>query len=341
MPNSEVIYFLKRFFQKLGIFILLCILFIIIYIMRDPYYEFGSHNNDNLKYYFHNPGEIAVKKLENRKSNYNTFIFGSSRSFPIYACYSKYKLFNSQKTIPFNFLNWSENICGIYQKINYLDKNGYTLNHAIILFDNSITFKGNGEINPYDHYKLTGNAKYYDIYKHMTNFFLYSGKKLTQNLRILVGIPQESELGKSDDLSNDLYHTCNRITDQKKFDSLYNIKNHPLNNEINNLYPRSNQLVRNKSQIANKEFNFLRSIKKILQKHHTNYIIVYAPMYNQRKINLKDEKTIESIFGKKNIVDFSGINQITENKHFYSSDIHYYPIVGKMIVDSIAKLKKN
>jgi hypothetical protein len=310
---------------------------VIIYIVKDPYCDFGWKDHYRFNQYFHIPGDMSVKRLENEKRNDNTFIFGSSRAVPLYACYVKYKIFNNSNNVkPFHFSTWSESIGGIYSKMNYLNQRGIVIKNCILLIDNKNTFLNHGKIKQNNHYLLTGKSKSYTIIDHFIHFFYYSGKRLPENIEILFGLKKKNDINFADLETNDLFHTCSLYNRKHVFDTTLFYKSIPINHEKPNFYPINKQDKRTKNQIFINELTYLKKIKNIFIKNKTNYVILIAPMYNQKKFSVKDEKIINAIFDKR-VIDFSGVNSITQNIDNYSSISHYYPYIGKIMIDSLSK----
>ena len=337
-PINDFHFFLLKILKKIGVIFLLFLAFIILYIFRDLYSEFGINKEYRLKYIFHSPAEFSLKRLEHGEKKFNTFIFGSSRSIPLYACYIKHKIFNNDAKIkPFHFVNYCETLNGIYNKIVYLDKKNIRIKNAFILFDHTYTFTNKDENINNDYYLYNKISPWYQIKSHFLSFFYYSGKDLPKNLRILSGLTNYRDYKFSDTNTNDLFHNCSEIIKENKYDTLFFNNSSPVNNEENDLFERKNKKYTLNQQLSLSEIYKLNKIKSILKKHKSKYVVLFAPMYDQCKLNHHDQASINSIFGKQNIIDFSGKNKITENKKFYSSTAHYYPIVGKIMIDSIVK----
>ncbi len=77
----------------------------------------------------------------------------------------------------------------------------------------------------------------------------------------------------------------------------------------------------------------------MLNEDHAQYKIILSPLYSQVKLNEKDIKALCDIFGKENVFDFSGINDITNNMYNYYESYHYRPEVAKLMMDSIYRSK--
>ncbi|WP_162510509.1 hypothetical protein [Treponema endosymbiont of Eucomonympha sp.] len=56
--------------------------------------------------------------------------------------------------------------------------------------------------------------------------------------------------------------------------------------------------------IYSKQQELLEAIKDILDKHQTNFRIIINPLYDQKKLNKKDLKYLQKIFGEQNVFDF-------------------------------------
>lgn len=63
--------------------------------------------------------------------------------------------------------------------------------------------------------------------------------------------------------------------------------------------------------------------------------IIISPDYLQVNINPADVKTLKRFFGKRNVFDFTGINEYTEDIHNYYEPGHYRPALGKRLMEKI------
>jgi hypothetical protein len=60
-----------------------------------------------------------------------------------------------------------------------------------------------------------------------------------------------------------------------------------------------------------------------------------SPLYDQLKLNPQDKEKLDSIFGKHNVFDFSGINEFTKDSLNYYEASHYRPHVAKRLLEII------
>jgi len=154
----------------------------LLYINRDVYEDFGYHKNYSWKYNFQGLGDISTKKLIQSPLPYNSFIFGSSRSAELYACYLNTKIKNS---CFFHYANWFETIGGIYAKLKLLDSLNYQIDNVVIYLDtDGVTFKDDGRISDTEHYLLTNQSPFHYYFTHYKMFF---SSFTMDKLKILLG----------------------------------------------------------------------------------------------------------------------------------------------------------
>jgi hypothetical protein len=332
---------MKRFILKnvvfLGILFIAALPLTLLYINRDVYEDFGYHNNYSWKYNFQGLGDIATKKLLQSPLPYNSFIFGSSRSAYLYACYLNKKIKNS---CFFHYANWFETIGGIYAKLKLLDSLNYKIDNAVIYLDtDGVTFKDDGRISATEHYLLTNQSRANYYFTHYKMFF---SSFTMDKLKILLGIRVSGMVfpnWESDLKTNDHQHICSEsILDgygNTEMDQAYLRKIDSLK-RTGVLFERSslNQPRREKKQISINEEHILLKIRELFKKHGTNYRIVITPLYDQMQFDYADMQILRTIFGN-SIYDFSGVNEITNNEYNYFDGMHFRPCISKQIIDSI------
>ncbi len=306
----------------------------ILYVKRDVYQDFGKHKNYSWKYFFQSLGDISTKKLLQNPPNYNSFIFGSSRSTGLYACYGQEKIKDAKF---FHYANWNETIGGVHAKLKFLDARGYKLDNIFIYIDSDNSFKEDGRGSQHDHYFLTGQNKYIWYFKH---YWGYMSTMDWDKLKILFGFPVSGEIfpnWESDPVTNDHSHICtdsvlkhygNTRTDQAHLELIDSLK------RTGFLYARPAAQSYLAKQISPYEVETLNSIKGILEKHQATYYIIITPLYDQMKFHPADRKILEYVFGS-NLHDFSGINVFTNEPGNYPDRKHFLPYVSKAIMDTV------
>lgn len=326
--------FLKKMSLRLVIFSSPFLLFVFMYVYRDVHCDFGINRSYSVKYWFNAFGDFATKKLEHSdRKDYNTFIFGSSRSVYNFGCYIKERIFgNDAGTITFHYANWSETIGGIHHKLLYLRKRGFRLKNVIIFIDTDLTFKGNGEITDVDHYLLTGKSKVESIAMRFSGFNRLNWKN---KIKILAGQQPEDRLRiphPSDPVSNDFAHYCSGFS----YDDLIaetNRKN-KLRADTDTADPRKGGgEYMPEAQISAAEHSYLIQIKEMLDQ--TNYAVIINPLYHQKKFHPRDLALLTGVFGSR-LLDLSGVNDLTKDHRLYPDKSHFHPALAKRLIDSIA-----
>ncbi|MFB9054506.1 hypothetical protein ACFFVB_15560 [Formosa undariae] len=332
---------MKKFLKSIFIFAIsvMCfsLLFIVPYINADPYFDFFKKNNYSWIYRFQMLGDLSTKKLIHSDSDYNSFIFGSSRTTGVYGCYLEQKIPDSEF---YHFANWSESIGGIYKKIKLIDSLGYSLDNTIIYLDTDYTFEGDGKEHEYDHYLITGENRFSYLHNHFKTY--YENFSLDK-FDILLGnsISGENFPNRdSDPVTNDAYHRCNDITVIKNYAKVK--KDIPYLKKMDSLiesgfmYKREAVQKQQIPQISTIEKKYLEKIAELFKKHNTNYYIVVTPLYDQYKFH-KDDLTILNTIFPDRVFDFSGINSFTIDPYNFPDRKHFQPYISKKILDSIVR----
>ncbi len=332
--------FIKRIISfilpGIGLFGILALL----YFRVDPYADFGVKSNYSWKYYFQQLGDLSTKKLVNSSADYNSFIFGSSRTTGIYACYLQERIPGSRF---FHYAHWGETIGGINQKIKLLDQRGYDLNNVIIYLDTDVSFEGEGKCRPADHYLLTGQKQVKTQLKHFKSFFTNMD---VDQLKILLGMRVSGEVfpnWHSDPETNDPTQVCTDSLLQHYAEVLQtpaHIRSIDSMKQAGFLYERPAQQSYLEPQISPAEKNYLYEIKSTFDQHNTHYYVVITPLYDQHKFALEDLQILRECFGDR-LYDFSGISDISNNLYNYPDRKHFQPYISKMILDSIIPFEGN
>ncbi|MFD1552986.1 hypothetical protein DNU06_11715 [Putridiphycobacter roseus] len=333
---------MTNFIRNILIFIIvptIVLLFIIVpYFIKDPYLDYGKKENYSWTYFFQQLGDISTKKLINSTQEYNSFVFGSSRTTGIYACYLNQSIPNSSF---YHYGNWNETIGGIYNKLQLIDSLGYKIENVLIYLDTDYTFKGEGKSHISDHYLISKQSKFNYLKTHFTSF--YSNLTL-KKLKILYGFKIDGTdfpNWHSDLKTNDPNHNCNDPKTILNY-SLYD-DSEILSAKIDSL--KSSNILFNRQlheeyleeQISDSEKSMLIKIRELLKKHSTNYYFVITPLYDQKKFNISDQIKLVELFGDR-VFDFSGINEYTANEYNYPDGKHFQPYISKCIIDSIIKV---
>lgn len=325
----------KKFFSKLILFGSPLILLVLGYLIFDPFqvlYTYESYP-DNYKKSL-NRDRISTQMYLNGKDkfNYQSFIFGSSRSSVFYT--KDWTPYINDPT-PFHFDASCETISGIANKMKFIEKNGSKLKNALIVLDiGSFDYEQDtlGSIFVQDH-RATELSwyKYHLIFlnSYFSNgFFLrYYDQKIFGKFRPYMNGFLEHRNITYTPVNNDFIFTSYEDEIKKLGEEKY--FSQPL------FYERDSVEKMNKPIIKEYQLKFLEEIKTVLKRQNTNYRVIIGPLYNQLKFNPKDIGILHKYFGKDNVYDFSGVNQFTKDKRNYYEIYHYRPNVARAILKKI------
>lgn len=285
-----------------------------------------------------NRENIALQLFEqsHNRTAINSFILGNS-------CSHAFKVKNWEKYLPkgsrgFHLDAFRETVYGILKKLEYLDKQGNKIEHALVVLDESVfseKFKSYMYVIPQkldpensafytEHLKVLTSVKfvgayaYYSVYRKNTGFT--ADYKFTESQPV------------SDNSNGDLYYT---LDDEIKSDSVAffeRVQKEKWVKRINLIDLNGNDSYEG---ITEQNILYLNKIKEILQKHKTNFKIIINPLYSQEVMPIEMVSLLEKIFGKQNVYNFSGVNTITNDYRNFYDGIHYRPLVADKMLENV------
>jgi len=329
-----MIKFTKRLFIFLSVIIIPLFTLLIGYIVYDPFkviYNYENYSNLNV---VTSRDYISSQMFLKNKIEYDSFIFGSSRTLAF--SLNTWKEYFDKEAKPFVFDASKENISGIYSKIKYLDKTKSDIRNAIILICQDATFKNESENLGHiytRHHQISNNSllnfhmeflKAYFKPKFLTSF--YNLKFVKKHQSWMNGIILNKNI---------IYHPISNETFLKDLeDELKDDEKLYYENRKNVFYNRQGGSVDTVKRIKVHHINMLKSIKKVFEKHKTKYKVVISPLYNQIKFSEDDMQTLDSIFSG-NLYDFSGNNELTNDYRNYYETSHFRKFIGNRILKNI------
>ncbi|KAA6321899.1 hypothetical protein EZS27_028503 [termite gut metagenome] len=324
-------------------FIPLFLLFIV-YLILDPFKVIKSYDTF---YDINAKGRVGLNKdyistttfIKNyKKQNYDSFVFGSSRSM-VYQI-SDWRKYLSPQSHCFHFNASSEILYGLQKKIEYIDSKGIEIKNALLVLDHSTFEKESNSghlwiISP----ALVGNSNILNFHFTFFKAFL-SPKFLYAYLDFVISGKIKPYMTKNHLLEGGTLNYDVSSNEHRWYDFSENMIN---NNEsayytkerLSVFYKRDTLLKYSPISIRENQKKMLNDIQRIFNKHKTNYRIVISPLYDQLKLNKTDLEYLENVFGKDNVFDFSGINTFTQDYTNYYEDSHYRPHVARKIMEKI------
>ena len=311
---------------------ILCLL--VLYIVFDPFkvlYHYDSYfPRDGAT----NPGlnkdfMSTQAWLDNYpKYHYDSYIFGSSRSM-------NYKVSDWQKhinsTACFHFDAYAESLYGIERKFQFLEDRDVPVKNALIIFDRSVCrFTRNGTFYSSRKHPALSGQKMREFQKECFLGF-FKPKFMNHYLYCLI-------LHKSPYSTETHYEVEPNEVIFKKYEDLIEKNPDAFYLPRKKIFRRRDTVERySKPSILDRQKVLFYNIARIAAKKQTNLRIVISPLYNQRKLDSTDVQFLDSLFGKENVWDFSGINEFTNDYHNYYETSHYRPTLATRLMDSIYK----
>jgi hypothetical protein len=267
-----------------------------------------------------------------KKYNYDSYIFGSSRSM-------FYEVKDWQQCIGnsscFHFDAWKESLYGIYLKCMLLDHKNLPVKNALIVLDTSVlaeTGDSYREANLYmKHPFLSGSNRVVFQYECLKAFF--NPVFLSAYIKYKISGKRPSNEDVFDlrpifynDTVNEIhwYYTEKQLAENP--DRYYS--------EHANWFVKKN-MGTSKVVIGGKQKLMLEKIHDIFIERHTNYKLIISPHYTEVQLNPEDLHYLEGLFGKENVFDFSGKNEIADDKHNFYDGGHYRPQVARYILSIV------
>ncbi len=329
---------MKSFIFKIVLFLTPFLIPICLYFIIDPFeviYDGSKQINNNKTFQILSNRDFQSTQLflrNYKKYNYNSFIFGNSRSF-FYQIKTWNKFINGNS---FHFNASEESIYGINCKLKLLNELKIDIKNALIILDVStlaVIKNRNGHL--FIKHPALSKESYFSFHLEMfkgffpkamfaiTEIYLTGEKKAYM---FQFGIT--NNVCKQDKKTNQLtfYSYDNQIKNNRN--SYYADKKHVF-------YKRDTTQIFSNPIIFNDQKILLESINSILRSHKTKYKIIINPLYDQIKFNKNDMKYLNGLFGEENIFDFSGINQITNNFYNYYETSHYRPCICDSILNIV------
>lgn len=331
---KKLILLLLKFFTPLFAVLLF-------YICIDPFkviwhYD-GFYEPDNQTSIPLNKGHVSTENYDNRykTEHYDSFIFGNSRSV-IYEI-ATWKKYLPKESKPYHFDAAAESLYGIYKKIKYIDSKHEKINNVLLVFDYMVLDR---DRNPDGHLftmspQLTGYENFADFHlQFLRTFFTYKflpgyiDHKITGKVKpYMIGSTFSNEAFLYNKLTNEMRHTT---AEKQIADGIFYTPE-----RMAVFYKREPVQKYSPAVIKKNQKEMLTAIARIFKKHGTKYKIIISPLYNQQKLNTKDLNYLKQLFGGKDIHDFSGINNITNDYKNYYESSHYRPHVAAAILEKV------
>jgi len=313
-----------------------------IYFINDPFkvlYHYSSYfPTDGIQYVVLNKDYVSTETLLNNypQHHYDSYIFGNSRSM-YYHVDEWEKHIDSKNCIHFDASG--ETLYGIERKFQFLRDHNMPIRNALIVMDESVcaTTTNTGEAHLFKKHPFLSGQKPLDFQEECLKAF-FDVDFLTAYVSLLFTHKVSKKAAEHLLLDNVRQHYDTSINEISfpAYDSIIAKDRDAFYAPRDSVFYKRDTVQKYAYQaIGPEQLKLFNNIKRILDENHTTYRIVINPLYDQVKFNEADLQMLYSIFGRKNVFDFSGINEITSDKYNYYEASHYRPFVANRIMDSI------
>lgn len=340
---------MKRFINRLlkfSVFLIIPFLaLLLIYITQDPFKVIKSYDSfyDTIA-----SASVGLNKdyvstttfIRNSESiNYNSFIFGHSRS--VFYQIDDWKKYLEPDAKCYHFDASNESLWAISKKIEFIDKCGVNLDNVLLVLDypTIIQYKQReGHISTISP-PLVDNSNLFYFHKKfflafLTPKFLYAyiDFKVSGEVR-----PHIKKLAILNDIPFHYDITTNEIRYENYENLIETEEDEYYTSARLSLFYDRDTLVQNYSRpaILKRQKELFTNIQSIFQKHNSKVKVIISPLYDQMKLNESDLIYLKDTFGEDNIFDFSGINEFTNDYKNYYENSHYRPHVARKILEIV------
>lgn len=329
---------MKLLYKKIFLLMIPLIFILSIMLILDPFkiiFEYDDYYGESIVNVNREYVSTKLYQKYNNEYDYNSFIFGNSRSQAYKTV--EWKKYLSNNARPFHFDGSGDTIYGIANKMRFIEKNNGKIENALIILDYKTMIgtknrKGYLFISPPELTNEPSYKYYYEFLKPLLDIKFsigYIDYKLFNTYRFYMKnyFISTKHFSSETQETGDLWYGHDKSIAYDE-DAYY------IELDKRGTFDLGEILVMNKA-ITVEEEKLLKSISDILVKNNTNYKIIVSPLYNKIPLDENRVDILYKYFGKENVYDYSGLNEITENKYNYYESSHYRPKVANFIMKEI------
>ena len=277
-----------------------------------------------------------------QKAQYNSFIFGNSRS--IFYQISDWKKYVDTENVCYHFDASGESLYALDKKLEYISNKNLKIKNALLILDYEILSKDKPRtghlfvISP----QLEKNKNFFSFQFEFFKSFL-SPDFLAAYIDFIISGKVKPYM-KTNFLIDDRPKVYDRTTNEirfETFETLIGEGKYYTEERKRVFYQRDTVQKYSPAAIGENQKLLLKDISTILSRNKTNYRIIISPLYNQIKLNNQDLNYLNQLFGKDNVFDFSGINRFTKDYTNYYESSHYRPHIAREIMKLIYHDEQN
>ena len=346
--------FFKQLFRFSLTGIILLVLIIVGYFYFDPFQVLYKHTDYSTSNFVECDRDyISTETYLNKKSkyNYNSFMFGSSRTMAYKP--ETWKKYLDKDAKIFAYDATMESIYGIYKKVKFLDSTGADIKNALFIFCRDYTFATteNPKIHILKKHPILSGENLFDFqytffksYFNINFLFSYYTRLLTgKHYSFMNEYVNELKIAYHPSSNHLMLVDAERMIREnpKKYYNKYKQKFYCKKDGkgilIQDIIIAEDETI-SKNRIDKKMVEMLKEINQILIKHNTKYVIILQPLLEKIKYSKTDYRILNKIFGK-HIYDFTGKNKFTISIDNYYDWSHFRPQVGDEIFKKVYQTK--
>lgn len=339
--NQEEKIELKKITRRLSAVLLLPVLLIASFFVLDPFHIIWKYDNYSYSPVVLNRDYVSTQYYLDHRDiyKYNSFILGNSKTLGFRA--TDWKKFLDAESHVYHFDASGEGLYGIEAKVRLIDRMGDSLKHVLVLLDESSLYypeeTGDGHIF-IKHPVLSERPAYefylpfFKVYFQKFFFLKYLDMKIFGQYRpYMKGFLESRKVvyteNEGDLILEDIEHMA--ATNPDSFYTARASVFFPRNLEKEDTTGTFNGTAQKMKLI---------SMRNIFRKQGTDVKIVIPPVYEPRRLHPDTRRMLDTIFGKENVYDYSGISEYSKDIHNFYESAHFRPNVGDSIMKEIYTL---
>lgn len=318
------------------------VLVIVYYIIADPYkiiwhYDtFFPEEGSSIVGLDHDYVSVATFDNYNDSLNYNSFIFGNSRSR--YYQVEDWKKYLDSNAVCYHMDASNETLEGIYLKMKYVSERA-PIDNCLLILDTYILAETKTSREKLIFFPAPQTTPENDYIR-----FLFTGFKSFVSPKFFFSYTKFLLLGQvSREAAKDgVFDVTIRHYDYRWNETTWPEKEKAIANDsyyqgkvMDYFKERPVSVCYAQQCIFEEQEKLLKEIFAVLYSSKANYKIIISPGYDQSKLNKEDSQMLCSVFGVDNVFDFSGKNDLTEEYQNFYDISHYRPNIAAAILDSV------
>lgn len=324
-----------RLVRKLALFTIPFWALIALYVYDDPFmvlHKYDVYDSD-VKLNEHHVG-WQIYKNNKDSVHFNSFILGNSCTMA-FRC-GEWEKYLAPGDRAIRLFGNAESIKAVSLKLRALDREGAEIKNVLIVLDRASLshfelLTGYGNVLPS---AISGSnpltVQLAFIQGFATPDFLFPYLKYRMTGKVELKMKRMNPYGRiRDSRNNDAFNPREKMI-EKDGEAYWKKRK-------NEFPERDGTITVNDPAIYQKQRKVLDEIMAVLRRHNTSIRVLISPDYDQKELHPYDRKILQSIFGKENVYDFSGINEFTKDYHNYYESGHYRPLLGNKLLERIYK----